>query len=321
MDVNNLLAESFKDVELRKIDFLRWVSRPFQAAMLNTDVPDESVSKAVEIYRVLWGSIADEAFRGNSSNNELLALASQDAAITNKLEFYRFVCMPWVKLKTSNGMFDGWSYEVGTYGYDTLTPAMPADLTLFNALEGIVDTKITFILDDWEVPYLRTTDYKKPGYSILSSMSQSQQLLALESLEGMREDVSKWINVSVVNYLVGTDILYFSKLIGYKSFLELLSEFEINFPENAQKLLNAEMAFVRESARRDKRTMSEFEIRIKAMRRISQYAVEGSILLETFGNSVFLCSEYPVAQVLKKLTLISDIPALFYAKDSDVKNI
>ena len=320
MDANNLLAENFKDVGIRKIDFLRWIARPFQEAMLTTGIPEESLIKSVEIYRVLWTSIADQAFRGNASNNKLLALASQNAATTNKLEFYRFVCMPWVQLKTSNRMFDRWSYEVGSYGYDTLTPAMPADLALVNAFDGIIDTKITFVLDDWEVPYLRTTDDKNPGYSVFASLSKSQKLLALESLVGMRQDVSKWINESV-NYPAKTDILYFSKLIDYESFLVLLDDFEINFPENAQKLLWAEMSFVRESARRLRKVLSEFEVRVRAMRRISQYAIEGSILLEKFGNSVFLCSEYPVAQVLKKLTLISDIPALFYAKDSDVKNI
>lgn len=318
---DNLLFELFKEEGLLKRQFRKWVRDPFEVAISGAEkLSREEEQVAATVYARLWLSNVQESTRGNMENNSLLATSSISAAKTGEIDFYRFVCMPYIGLVSDQGEFVSWKYVIGTYSYDTLTPAMSADKKLLSKFDGLVQPRMTFILDDWEVPFLRTNDLSDVQTSGFLGLNPAAQELALKELEKVRNDVTKWIAQKTADYQIVPEVKFFSEIVGYKNFVDLVSAFQLEAPTD-EGIYKAEVDFVRKSIEREAVKPSELGISIRASRRIAQYAVEGAILKEQFKNGIFLCSEYPTVPVWQKLNMISSIPSLFYVKDSEVKNI
>ena len=252
--------------------------------------------------------------RNNQLNNQLLKSVATATVQTGKLSLWRFICMPEISLETQNNQFKKWQYTFGSRRYDTLTPALPRDQQLIDGLKDRgINSELYFVIDDWEAPYLRTA---KEFYSL----PKDEKRKALEGLEPVRQQTSQWIyNTTNNTNLEPKDILYFSSRIEFPEFVDLMDAIPLELEPKYSGIYQEEQRFVQKSSPE----LSLLEKDLKAARRIAQYAVEGSIIIESgLTNGLYLNSEYPVQQVWKKLTLLSpDIPTLFYVKDEEVKNI
>ena len=291
---------------------------------LPEDTNTEAFKRTASIYKFFREATLERPQKDNFENNLMLAERSFEAALTGKVNLWRFVCMPELSMETNkNGDFERWNYRLGRFRYDTLTPPLRFDKKLITDLRLLgLKPSLTFVLDDWEAPYVRTIDASKQGYSSFKALSENEQLRALDGLFGMRKATLAWIEDKTVELGLTTDIikpniLFLSELIDYKEFTELLEALELELDENYLNILNLEMAFVRKSTP----GVTDQECRIKAIRRVTQYAVEGAVLAPSMQKSIYLSSEFPVNLVWKKLTLLQNLPTLFYVQDIDVKNI
>lgn len=291
---------------------------------LPEDTDTEVAKRTAKIYKFFREATLEKPQKDNYENNRMLAEISFEAALTGEVNLWRFVCMPELSMETDErGNFERWSYRLGKFRYDTLTPPLRFDRQLISGLRLLgLESSLTFVLDDWEAPYLRTTDPSKQGYSSFKSLSQSEQVRALEGLSDVRRAMVSWIEYKTTELgltpdIVKPDTLFLSEIIDYRNFTDMLSALELELDENYINILNLEMNFVRDSTP----GVSDQECRIKAIRRVTQYAVEGAVLGPIMKNRIFLSSEFPVNLVWKKLTLLQNLPTLFYVQDSDVKNI
>ncbi len=295
-------------------DKLRKFISPLLTSIGDDIESQETIELAAKVYGFLMGQNKVENMRDNANNNILLAQIAIQAAISRRMDFWRFVCMPEISMVKDGSKFVDWNCEIGSPRYDTLTSALDRDSEILAGLQQLgIKPQLYFVLDDWEVPWLRSEqDFR--------ALSRSEQQKALEALSGIRQQTTNWINENAgKNSVANSGIIYFSSLIGYQRFVDLMDAPRLESESTYQGVFSEEKRFVIESARR---VLTRQEADAKTGRRIIQYATEGSILANTFlTNGIYLNAEYPVQVVWKKLTLLADLPTLFYVTDKEVKNI
>lgn len=284
-----------------------------RAAKELEEVNENELKLASSLFQRLLDECKKPEMNGNKENNLLLARASIRAIQKGTMPLWRFVCMPRIGMVAKDSMFERWTCEIGDTRYDTLSPALSRD---FNIIELVRRHEITpnlyYVLDDWEVPWLRTeSDFNK--------LFKDEKEKALQNLFSIRTQTKDWITGTTKAFNnVPNQILFFSELIDYQSFCDLMDAPRLEATEAYQGTFEQEYQFIKKADF----FMNDFERRRAAMRRIIQYATEGSILANTsLGQGIYLNSEYPVQVVWKKLTLFAELPTLFYVTDKDVKNI
>jgi hypothetical protein len=294
-------------------DKLQKAAKPLAIAIGNDIENKDSILLATKIYRFLLSQTQLDNQKENSDNNSLLATVSVNAAISKRIDFWRFVCMPEVSIDVnSNNTFDTWDYTLGSERYDTLSPALQRDSEIIDGMRALgITPQLFYVLDDWEAPWLRAEN-------IFKKLSKSEQKKALEGLSDIRAVTSEWITKQTKEF-DPSGIIYFSSLINYRTFIDLMDMPLLESQVEYKIILEEEKNFVKKSSRRNP---TDLEATAIAQKRIIQYATEGSILANTFlGNGIYLNSEYPVQVVWKKLTLFADLPTLFYVTDKEVKNV
>lgn len=279
---------------------------------LNEDV----IRRAIQIYFVVQSLVKKEDQINNTKNNNLLVTSCLEAAKYGKLIAWRFVCMP--KTDFDPGDLDmPWKVTIGDSRYDTLTPALPFDQKIVEKLENIgIDVNITYVFDDWELPFLRVLDLNT-GESPFLALSPEDQESCIVALGQVKKVVKKWVAKTLAKRTVPYDVVFFSDLIAYPDFQEGVESLRFDTGPDIQGVFRAEEEFVR----RADPYKGDMSVNRAVATRIAQYAFEGIILSEYFRKGIFLASEYPIDTVWQKLSLSTRIPTLFYVKDEDVKNI
>lgn len=245
----------------------------------------------------------------NKQNKKAVSKAIEEAVEQDQLRLWRYVCIPRITIENNE-----WNLQFGDPRYDTLTQALSFDKDLISKLraEGIEPT-ITFVLNDWEIIYLRN----KQQFEALGSATQQR---LVQELKQVQERISAWITTEAATSLGSAqfDIQYFTDIIDPIVFEELMLAMVIEESEETMGILRSELDFIRKAGD----VLTEEQALRMAMRRVAQYAVEGSVLQDWFGlGSLFLCSEYPIASVWKKINLLTTVPTIFYVNDRDVRNI
>ncbi len=317
--VREIIGEAFSDIPTRRQ--FKSATKGIYIALCqrSAELDDSTAENAVAIYRFFRDSTEDPNQINNYSNNVLLGNVAISAAQTGNLDLWRFVCLPKLSLEVSDQReYARWKYDFSNHRYDTLKPVLPFDQRLIEGFRSFnINPSLTLVLDDLEAPYLRTTNHRKSGFSGYESLKKPEQARALAGLVEMRTSIRDWISESTQNLNCEANVIFFSEMVEYSTFADLLATFELEVDERHTKILNQEMQLVREIFPQ----ISYLECRIYAIRRIAQYAVEGAILYPRVSSGVYLASEYPVNLVWKKLTLLADIPTLFYLQDKDVRNL
>lgn len=271
------------------------------AAMDGYDV--EALSRSTQIYFLLCSYNTMQW--NNWDNNDLLALSAIQAAATGKLPFWRFVCLPYVELERDASAFVSWKYSIGSRRYDTLNPALRYDKKLLASCEQIgIQPTLTFVFDDWEALFLRC----RGSYELLSKQDKQT---ALERLEEVRAATTQWIAESVQGRDIAYNTLFFSQLIGYQEFCDLMDSFQLDMQA---RVINEEARFIKEASKDITETQAQREAHI----RVSQYATEGALLQD---QGIFLPAEYPITLVYTKLSLINKFASCFYVRDEQIKNM
>lgn len=274
------------------------------------------VERAIKIYFVLQSLIRKEEKLNNVLNNRLIASSCLEAARSGELTAWRFVCMPKTDFDPSD-LDMPWKVTIGDARYDTLMPALSFDQKIVEVLENIgVDVNITYVFDDWELPFLRVLDLNT-GESPFLALNPEDQESCITALRQVKKVVKKWVAKTLAKGNVPYDVIFFSDLIAYQDFKDGIESLRFDTGPNIQGVFKAEEEFVR----RADPYKSSMAVNRAVATRIAQYAFEGIILREYFEKGIFLASEYPIDTVWQKLNLFTKIPTLFYAKDEDVKNI
>ena len=277
---------------------------------------EEVIRRAIQIYFVIQPLVKKEDQINNPKNNNLLVSSCLEAAKYGKLTAWRFVCMPKTDFNP-NDLDLPWKVTIGDARYDTLTPALPFDQGVVDALVKIrIGINITYVFDDWELPFLRVLDLNT-GESPFMALSPLDRARSLVALETVKKSVKKWIVEKLSKENIPYEIIFFSDLIPYQDFKDGVESLRFDTGSNLQGVFRAEEEFVRKADP----YKSDMAVNRAVSTRIAQYAFEGIILREYFGWGIFLASEYPINTVWQKLSLFTGIPTLFYVTDRDVKNI
>jgi len=268
-------------------------------------VQNEATKKGIQVYKFLKELMVQDV---GTANRQLLSDLSFKAACEGKLMAWRFMCLPEVDLDVNTLE---WQAVFGTARYDTFTPSLDRDAQFLEGMRNLgIEVKLKIVLDDWEAPYLRSA-------SVFYKLSPEDQVTAIDNLKRLRSSIDQWVSKNSING-VPVQTLYISALVGFKEFVDLIDAQTLEMDPKYIGILSEEMRFVRESSG----NVSEYECQGKASRRIAQYAAEGSIIASSdLGSGIYLNSEYPTKQVWKKLTLLAQLPTLFYVADSEVRNI
>ncbi|PIR43656.1 hypothetical protein COV24_01635 [candidate division WWE3 bacterium CG10_big_fil_rev_8_21_14_0_10_32_10] len=285
---------------------------PFIQALEKSSYNSEFSLQSYALYTTLLN--ANQLQGKNYNNNFLLALASLEAVRSGKLNLWRFVCLPELNIYISQGKFIEWSCIFDTKRYDTLSPAISYDQKIVDSIvkNTLIDPTINLVFNDWEGLFLRTISNNVNLYFSLDLLERKK---AQASLKYVRSSIIKWVK-SKTKYPY--NIMFISDFIDFDSFVDAMDSLSMESFELYKGIFNEELEFVNKS----EPNIGTLEKELKAMRRIRQYAVEGSVIGSSFlGQGVFLAAEYPVQQVWNKLTLLQPLSALFYVKDKDVRNI
>jgi hypothetical protein len=286
---------------------------PLLAALKGNVEDKNTIQLAAQLFAFLRSQIKVENMMENARNNELLAEVAVQSAVSKTIDLWRFVCMPEISMVSDQKTFIEWLCNMGTERYDTLSPALKRDAELIASCKELgITPKLYFVLDDWEVPWLRSEQQFK-------SLSRPEQEKALDSLSSIRAQTENWIQETTQRCEITPGIVFFSSLINYQQFVDLMDAPLLESQAQYNGVFNEERRFVIESTRRK---LTNEEANKKTSLRVIQYATEGGILASTFlGSGIYLNAEYPVQVVWKKLTLLSDLPTLFYVTDKEVKNV
>jgi hypothetical protein len=337
-ELGQLLVEVAGDLELPVSLTARDFSKPLYNAMTSViqespgnfarivEVNEETAILSAKLFSVFLGCTRVSTQLRNKENNLLLARNVVESVKEGKVNLWRFVCMPKTTMIKKDNKFDRWEADFSTTAYNTLSPALFYDRDLLSKVLSLgLVPKLTYVLDDWEVPYIRMTDITETGFSKFKSLSQDERDIALKSLVEINVQVRSWIdkmmlaqNIRIPDF---TNVRFLSGMIDYYEFIELMDTLFLEMDIESLGIFKQELEF----AEKYYPNINRQTAGIMAGRRITQYATEAVVInndtSSEFKNGIFLNSEYPTLPVWQKLNLVTRIPTLFYAEDEVIKNI